>query len=123
MQIQCAVSALLSDDPSGAEQIVAVVDAREATTVQVARKQTIFKDVARTLSDVSLAFVKMLPVATLHQCAPHFLKSSPQGLGNCGLQGLQEGVLSLATLQITGNACCEVGRSEWQWHCYSNPHM
>ena len=49
------MSALLSDDPSGAEQIVAVVDAREATTVQVARKQSIFKDVAQTLSDVSLA--------------------------------------------------------------------
>ncbi len=82
MQIQCAVSALLSDDPSGAEQIVAVVDARDATTVQVARKQSIFKDVARTLSDVSLLCVRLLLVATLHPCAPHLARPArfPVGL-------------------------------------------
>ena len=41
------------------------------------------------------------------------MKPSPQGLGSCGLQGLQEGVLAVVMLQLAGDAditCRKVGR-------------
>lgn len=52
-QVARAVEQMLGDEEGQAEQIVAVLDARQATTLQVTRKVNLIKQLALDLNQVS----------------------------------------------------------------------
>ena len=55
VQVARAVQQMLGDEEGEAEQMVAVLDARQATTLQVTRKVNLIKRLALSLNQVSLA--------------------------------------------------------------------
>lgn len=52
VQVARAVSQMLGDEEGDAEQMVAVLDARQATTLQVTRKVNLMKRLALALNEV-----------------------------------------------------------------------
>ncbi len=52
MQVASAVNQMLGDEEGEAEQMVAVLDARQATTLQVTRKVNLIKRLALALNQV-----------------------------------------------------------------------
>lgn len=52
MQVASAVNQMLGDEEGEAEQMVAVLDARQATTLQVTRKVNLIKQLALALNQV-----------------------------------------------------------------------
>lgn len=52
MQVASAVDQMLGDEEGEAEQMVAVLDARQATTLQVTRKVNLIKRLALALNQV-----------------------------------------------------------------------
>lgn len=55
MQVARAVEQMLGDEEGQAEQVVAVLDARQATTLQVTRKVNLIKQLALDLNQVCTA--------------------------------------------------------------------
>lgn len=55
VQVARAVYQMLGDEEGEAEQMVAVLDARQATTLQVTRKVNLIKRLALALNQVPMA--------------------------------------------------------------------
>ena len=77
MQVARAVEQMLGDEEGQAEQMVAVLDARQATTLQVTRKVNLIKQLALDLNQVStlqarLARLLCSATSTSYISCPHF---------------------------------------------------
>lgn len=60
VQVARAVSQMLGDEEGDAEQMVAVLDARQATTLQVTRKVNLMKRLALALNEVLILSLEQL---------------------------------------------------------------
>lgn len=66
LQVARGVEAMLGDEEGEAEQMVAVLDARQATTLQVTRKVNLIKKLALDLNQVSLERCAFLMSSNLY---------------------------------------------------------
>ena len=82
LQVGRAVEVMLGDEEGEAEQMVAVLDARQATTLQVTRKVNLIKKLALDLNQVSVRCCAPVSLSQL-QSQPHQEACTRPQSGQC----------------------------------------